>query len=109
MTENINVIKSIVNQYGLPIVAAGGMGYFIYYIWKFVTENIHKELNSSKKTMVELIDKIRMLDNDMIRLEQKINTAVEIQRNSQLSENSKTDTRRIRPSNADSGISHSIP
>ena len=27
----------IVNQYGMPIAMAGGMGYFIYFIWKFVT------------------------------------------------------------------------
>ena len=30
--------------------------------------------------MIALIDRIRMLDNDMIRLEQKINTSIELQR-----------------------------
>jgi hypothetical protein len=30
--------------------------------------------------MIALIDRIRMLDNDLIRLEQKINTAIEMQR-----------------------------
>ena len=80
MTDEINTFKMMVNQYGLPIMAAGGMGYFIYFVWKFVTENINTELSNAKKTMIELIDRIRMLDNDLIRLEQKINTAIEVQR-----------------------------
>ena len=66
----------------MPIVAAGGMGYFIYFIWKFVTENINSELSTAKKTIIDLIDRIRMLDNDLIRLEQKINTSIELQRGS---------------------------
>lgn len=80
MTEEINTFKVMVNQYGLPIMAAGGMGYFIYFVWKFVTENINTELSNAKKTMIELIDRIRMLDNDLIRLEQKINTSIEVNR-----------------------------
>ena len=73
-------LKSLINQYGLPMMAAGGMGYFIYFVWKFVTENINSKLSEAKKTMIALIDRIRMLDNDMIRLEQKINTSIELQR-----------------------------
>lgn len=80
MLDEIETFKTMVNQYGLPIMAAGGMGYFIYFVWKFVTENINTELSNAKKTMIELIDRIRMLDNDLIRLEQKINTAIEVQR-----------------------------
>lgn len=80
MLDEIDTFKTMVNQYGLPIMAAGGMGYFIYFVWKFVTENINTELSNAKKTMIELIDRIRMLDNDLIRLEQKINTSIEVQR-----------------------------
>lgn len=83
MLDEIETFKTMVNQYGLPIMAAGGMGYFIYFVWKFVTENINTELSNAKKTMIELIDRIRMLDNDLIRLEQKINTAIEVQRGKQ--------------------------
>jgi hypothetical protein len=73
-------LKQMINQYGMPMMAAAGMGYFIYFVWKFVTENINSELSEAKKTMIALIDRIRMLDNDLIRLEQKINTAIEMQR-----------------------------
>ena len=76
-------LKQMINQYGMPMMAAAGMGYFIYFVWKFVTENINSELSEAKKTMIALIDRIRMLDNDLIRLEQKINTAIELQRGSQ--------------------------
>ncbi len=50
-------IIDLVNQYGVPTVVAVGMAYFIYYIWKFVTTQIH-----------------------MIRLDQKINTILELQK-----------------------------
>ena len=78
-------LKQMINQYGMPMMAAAGMGYFIYFVWKFVTENINSELSEAKKTMIALIDRIRMLDNDLIRLEQKINTAIEMQRGGQTS------------------------
>lgn len=84
MPEETESIKTLINQYGMPMIAAGGMAYFIYFVWKFVTENINSQLGEAKKTMIALIDRIRMLDNDLIRLEQKINTAIEMQRGEKL-------------------------
>lgn len=84
MQEETESIKALINQYGMPMIAAGGMAYFIYFVWKFVTENINSQLSEAKKTMIALIDRIRMLDNDLIRLEQKINTAIELQRGEKL-------------------------
>ena len=75
MQEFINAV----NQYGVPTVTAVGMAYFIYFIWKFVTTTILPSLNQASTTLVALIDRVRMLDNDMIRLDQKINTIIEIQ------------------------------
>ena len=72
-------IVELVNQYGVPIVVAVGMGYFIFYIWKFVTTNILPSLGAANSTLIKLIDRVRMLDNDMIRLDQKIHTIIEIQ------------------------------
>ena len=72
-------IVELVNQYGVPIVVAVGMAYFIFYIWKFVTSNILPSLGEASSTLIALIDRIRMLDNDMIRLDQKIHTIIEIQ------------------------------
>ena len=75
----INTLIDMVNQYGVPIVVAVGMGYFIFYIWKFVTINILPSLGAASSTLIKLIDRVRMLDNDMIRLDQKIHTIIEIQ------------------------------
>ncbi len=72
-------IAELVNQYGVPTVVAVGMAYFIYYVWKFVTKNILPSLSKASTTLIGLIDRVRMLDNDMIRLDQKINTIIEIQ------------------------------
>ena len=73
-------IVDLVNQYGVPTVVAVGMSYFIYYIWKFVTTEILPTLGNAMTTLIALIDRIRMLDNDMIRLDQKINTIIELKK-----------------------------
>ena len=73
----MNNIVDIVNQYGVPVVVAVGMAYFIFYIWKFVTHKILPSLGQASTTLIALIDRVRMLDNDMIRLTQKLNMVLE--------------------------------
>ena len=75
----MNEIVEVINQYGVPTVTAVGMAYFIFFVWKFVTTNILPTLGLASATLIRLIDRVRMLDNDMIRLDQKINTIIEIQ------------------------------
>ena len=82
-------IAELVNQYGVPTVVAVGMSYFIYFIWKFVTTEILPEIGKAKTTLIGLIDRIRMLDNDMIRLDQKINTIIELQEQQKRNANEK--------------------
>ena len=84
-------IAELVNQYGVPTVVAVGMSYFIYFIWKFVTTEILPEIGKAKTTLIGLIDRIRMLDNDMIRLDQKINTIIELQEQQKRKRNEKRD------------------
>ena len=79
-------IVTLVNQYGLPIVVAGGMGYFIFFIWKYVTTQIKPKLGQAVGVLVELIDRVRMLDNDLIRLEQKLSVFVEMREEQKLEE-----------------------
>jgi len=68
----------IVNQYGMPIAMAGGMGYFIYFIWKFETTKIKPKLGATFGVLVALIDRLRMLYNDLIRRDQKLNIFIEM-------------------------------
>ena len=80
-------IAELINQYGVPTVVAVGMSYFIYFIWKFVTIEILPKLSQAKTTLIALIDRVRMLDNDMIRLDQKINTIIELQKKQERNNN----------------------
>jgi len=69
-------IVSLINKYGFPIVAAGGMGYLIFYVWKWATQEIKPVLSEANTVLIALIDRIRMLDNDLIRLNQKVNVVL---------------------------------
>ena len=71
-------VVDLINKYGFPIVAASGMGYFIYFVWKWVTEEIDPVLSEARTVLIGLIDRIRMLDNDLIRLNQKVNTVLHL-------------------------------
>jgi hypothetical protein len=76
--EVTSPIVQMLNQYGFATVAAVAMGYFIYFIYTFVTEKIIEKLDGQMVTLVALIDRIRMLDNDIIRLRSKLNTVLEL-------------------------------
>lgn len=71
-------IAELINKYGFPIVAAGGMGYLIYYVWEWATKEIKPVLGEANTTLIALIDRIRMLDNDLIRMQQKVNTVLHL-------------------------------
>ena len=68
----IDHFSKLVNDFGFPIIAAIGLGYFVYYVWQWVTKDISPTIGESRKTLIGLIDKVRMLDNDMIRLNIKL-------------------------------------
>jgi hypothetical protein len=68
----------IVNRYGFPILAALGMGYLVYYVWTWVTRDIKPVLSIANQTLVKLIDRIRVLDNDLIRLHEKTRVVLQL-------------------------------
>ena len=71
-------LADLINKYGFPIVAAGGMGYLIYYVWVWATQEVKPVLSDANTVLIALIDRIRMLDNDLIRLNQKINIVLQL-------------------------------
>jgi hypothetical protein len=71
-------VVALINKYGFPIVAAAGMGYMIYYVWTWATKEVKPVLNEANTVLIALIDRIRMLDNDLIRLNQKVNTVLHL-------------------------------
>ena len=71
-------IADIVSKLGFPVLAAAGTGYIIYTIWIWATVEIKPVLSEANTTLIALIDRIRMLDNDLIRLNQKVNTVLHL-------------------------------
>ena len=74
-------IIEILNQYGFATLAALAMGWFIYFIYTFITREITQKLSEASKALISLLDKIRRLDNDLIRLKSKLNTILTIKEN----------------------------
>ena len=70
-------VTSVIQDYGFPTVAVFFLAYFIYFLWKFITTEITPKLASTSKTLIGLIDRVRMLDNDLIRLQTKVKTVRE--------------------------------
>ena len=66
-------IALLVNKYGFPIVMAVGLGYIIKYVWEWATKEVKPVISDANTVLIALIDRIRMLDNDLIRLNQKVN------------------------------------
>jgi|TARA_R110000823_G_scaffold198909_2_gene330055 hypothetical protein len=70
-------IGQAISDYGFPIIAAMGMGYFIYFIWQWVTKTIDPVIGQTMGTLIKLVDRVRMLDNDIIRLNTKLSMVLE--------------------------------
>jgi len=73
-----SIIAELVKQYGFPIVAYVGMGYFVWFIYKFVTDKLMPLIGETNVILIALIDRVRMLDNDLIRLNQKVSVVLQI-------------------------------
>ena len=70
-------VAQLVADYGFPVVLAVGMGYFIWYIWHFINTVIEPELEKMHMALIRVIDQTRMLDQDSIRLQQKVDVVLE--------------------------------
>jgi len=79
--SNDPTIVQLINDYGFPIILAVGMGYFIYYVWQFISEELEPVIEEMHFALIRLIDQVRMLDQDMIRLQQKVNVVLEYKEN----------------------------
>tara|TARA_Y100000114_G_C11651442_1_gene274425 strand:+ start:117 stop:410 length:294 start_codon:yes stop_codon:yes gene_type:complete len=82
-------VAQLISDYGFPVVMAVGLGYFIYFIWKFIGEHIDPALEEMHIALIRVIDKTRMLDQDMIRLQQKVNVVLEYRATQKIIEDAK--------------------
>ena len=71
-------VVALIQKYGFPIVMAVGLGYIIKYVWEWSTKEVKPVISEANTVLIALIDRIRMLDNDLIRLNQKVNTVLHL-------------------------------
>ena len=74
-------IVEVLNKYGFATIAAIGLGWFIYFIYLYITTQIKVKLGEMSTVLIGLIDRIRMLDNDLIRLRSQLNTILTMREN----------------------------
>ena len=94
-------VAQLISDFGFPIVMAVGMGYFVYFVYKTILEEVDPAIDEMKTTIIRLIDQLRLLDQDMIRLQEKVNTVLEMKENEKKSNNT-TDTNDDSKRNGDS-------
>ena len=74
-------VAALIAEFGFPIVMMVSLGYFVYYIWQAIQNIINPAINSQHMALIKLIDQVRMLDNDIIRLQEKIDTVLQMREN----------------------------
>jgi hypothetical protein len=71
-------VVQLVSDFGFPVVMVIGLGYFVYFVWQTITNVIDPAVQDMKDTIIRLTDQLRLLDQDMIRLQEKVNTVIEL-------------------------------
>ena len=71
-------VVQLVADFGFPVVMVIGLGYFVYFVWQTITNVIDPAVQDMKETIIRLTDQLRLLDQDMIRLQEKVNTVIEL-------------------------------
>tara|TARA_R110002110_G_scaffold151655_1_gene343929 strand:- start:289 stop:594 length:306 start_codon:yes stop_codon:yes gene_type:complete len=71
-------VAQVVSEFGFPVVMVVGLGYFVYFVWQTITNTIDPAVQEMKGTIIRLTDQLRLLDQDMIRLQQKVNTVLQL-------------------------------
>jgi hypothetical protein len=69
-------IAQLIADFGFPVVMVVGLGYFVYYVWTTVNNIVNPAVEEMKMTIIRLTDQLRLLDQDMIRLQTKVNTVL---------------------------------
>lgn len=72
-------IIDLVEQFGFTTIMVVGLGYFVYFVWQTISNVIDPAVSEMQSTIIRLTDQLRLLDQDMIRLQQKVNTVIELQ------------------------------
>jgi len=76
-------IVALIDKFGFSTVMVVGLGYFVYFVWQTITNKIDPAVEQMKSTIIRLTDQLRLLDQDMIRLQIKLSTVLELKEDEQ--------------------------
>ena len=65
-------------EFGLPVGSATIMGVFIYIILKYILESVIGQVNSIHGIIMGLDNRIKTMNNDMIKLDVQISDALDL-------------------------------
>ena len=89
-------IVALIEKFGFTTVMVVGLGYFVYYVWITITKTIDPAVAEMQKTIIRLTDQLRLLDQDMIRLQQKVNTVLSLREKEVLENGRKKEKRQAK-------------
>ena len=74
----MNLFFEILVVFGLPVASATIMGVFIYIILKYILESVIGQVNSIHGIIMGLDNRIKTMNNDMIKLDVQISDALDL-------------------------------
>tara|TARA_R100000234_G_C4901218_1_gene135705 strand:- start:272 stop:559 length:288 start_codon:yes stop_codon:yes gene_type:complete len=69
---------TILESVGIPAAFAVAAGWMVYKLFNALIADVHKKLDTQHGMIVALIDRVRQMDNDMIRIDSMVRTAMGI-------------------------------
>ena len=69
---------TILETVGIPAAFAIAAGWMVWKLFNHLIADVHKKLDTQHGMIVALIDRVRQMDNDMIRIDSMVRTAMGI-------------------------------
>jgi hypothetical protein len=76
---NTNQWMNLLETVGIPAAFAVGAGWMVWKLFQHLIADVHKKLDTQHSMIVALIDRVRQMDNDMIRIDSMCRTVLGVQ------------------------------
>ena len=74
----MEIFFTILVEFGLPVAASTGMGFFIYLVIKYILESVVGQVNGMQGIIMGLENRVKNMNNDMIKLDIQISDALNL-------------------------------
>jgi len=74
-------ILNFINQVGVPIAVALGVGWFLFIILKFILAQVEERIRGVAKAIGGLENKVEIMNNDIVKIDTLISCAFETEPN----------------------------